>query len=199
LGSPAGDLGDIGVAVTVRSSEADFSGLHTYAMPDTVLPLTNPDDDSSEPLNRQYDQMILTEIADRLEARGFTRIENPNETNAPDVVVQVGGVQSDAYLLFTYWGYPGWGWGYPDWGWGYPGYPATGAYKFKQGSLIWVMLDIRGLDPAGDDLEDADVIWAAGINGALTGTGSNPGAGIPRGIAQCFEQSSYIQAASTRN
>jgi len=193
------DLGDTGLAITFKSPTADYSGLHTYAMPDTVLALINEGDDSSEPLDRRWDEDILTEIAANLESRGFVRILDPDETNVPDVVVQVGAVQSDAYLIFSYWGYPGYGWGYPGWGWGYPGYPSTGAYKYKQGSITWTMLDIRELDPASPDPDDATVIWVAGLNGALSGTGSNPESGIPNGIGQCFDQSTYIQAENAGN
>jgi hypothetical protein len=191
------DLGDIGLALTYRTQEADYSGLMTYAMPDTVIALVNPDDDSSEPLDRRYDDLILTEIAAQLDARGFQRILDPDENNVPDVIVTAGAVQSDAYLVFQYWGYPGYG--YPGWGWGYPGYPVTGVVQFKQGSIVWTMVDIRGLDPAGDGSEDATVLWLAGINGAMTGTGTNPQGDIPRGIAQCFIQSPYIQAEAGRN
>ena len=41
------DLGDIGVVVTIKDPQANFSGLMTYAMEDTVVALVDPDDDSS--------------------------------------------------------------------------------------------------------------------------------------------------------
>ena len=41
------DLGDIGVALTQFDSNANFTGLRTYAMEDTVVALINPDDRSA--------------------------------------------------------------------------------------------------------------------------------------------------------
>jgi len=186
------DLGDIGLVMTWDNPETDYSGLMTYAMPDTVLPLSNPDDDSSEPLDRKYDSLILDTIAAEMEKRGFARELDP-ENNKPDVVVQVGASQNDAYLLFTYWGYPGYG--YPGYGWGYP---TTGVYKFKQGSIFFNMTDYRNVDPddPGDDDEIVDVMWISALNGALTGTGSNPSVGIPTGVQQAFTQSPYIKATT---
>jgi hypothetical protein len=191
------DLGDIGMALTFKAPQGDFSGLQTYAMPDTVLALINPDDDTSEPLDRSYDGTVLAQIANQLESRGFTRIDNPDESNRPDVLVAVGAVQSDAYLVFTYWGYPGYGWGYP--GWGYPGYPSYGAVKYKQGSIVWTMIDVRDVTPGGDAAEEVSALWVAGLNGALSGSGTNPARDIPQGIAQCFTQSPYILVSSAGN
>jgi|GEM_PF-353914 len=188
------DLGEIGLVLTWDNPESDYSGLQTYAMPDTVLPLSNPEDDSSEPLDRRYDRLILDTIAAEMDSRGFVRELDP-ENNTPDVVVQVGASQNDAYLLFTYWGYPGYGW--PGYGWGYP---STGAYQFKQGSIFWNMTDYRNVDPSdpGDNEETVPVMWISGLNGALTGTGTNPTAGIPNGIRQAFTQSPYIKATTTK-
>ena len=182
------DLGDIGVALTFFDQNADFSGLRTYAMDDTVIALINPDDDSSRPLNRIYDPVILAEIQAQMAARGFVREMDP-ETNPPDVGLFVGATQNDAYILFRYWAYPpGW-WG-PGWGWGYP--PSTGAVRYKEGSIIWFMADVReagSLPPGGE----VPVIWQAAINGALDSSDQIE-SGIQTGIRQCFTQSPYIRA-----
>ncbi len=185
------DLGDIGLVLTWDNPQGDYTGLQTYAMPDTVLPLINPDDDSSTPLDRTFDALILETIAEEMATRGFTRELDP-ENNKPDVVVHVGASEKDAYLVFTYWGYPGYG-GWPGYGWGYP---TTGYYKFQQGTILWNMTDYRQVDPdnPADDEEIVPVLWVAGINGALTGTGTNPEVDIPIGIRQGFAQSTYIQA-----
>ena len=184
------DLGDIGLVLTIDNPEGDYTGMQTYAMPDTVLPLINPDDGSSEPLNRTFDALILETIAAEMAARGFTRVDPDTMESFPDVVVQVGGAQRDAYLVFTYWGYPGYGW--PGYGWGYP---TTGVYQFQQGSLLWNMTDYRNVDPDNPD-DIVPVLWVAGINGAITGTGTNPEVGIPTGIRQGFAQSTYIKAST---
>ncbi len=191
------DLGDIGLAVTIDNPDGNYNDLLFWAMPDTVLPMINPNDDSSEPLDRNHDQTILDTIAEQMAARGFIRVFEPGFAVAdtvPDVIVEVGAVQSDAWIGFIYYGYGYWG--YPGYGWGYP---TTGYYRYTQGTIIWGMTDWRGITE--DDFDNPDlvtpVLWAAALNGALSGQGSNPtSVDIPRGINQCFTQSTYIQATS---
>lgn len=186
------DLGEIGMVITANNPDGNYSGLHTWAMEDTVIALINEDDSSSEQLDRTYDPVILSKIADNMEARGFSRLVPDNEGNLPskpDVVIRVGAVQSTKFIGFVYWGYPGWG--YPGWGWGYP---STGYYPYTQGTIVYTMADWREADP--DNPEDVTpVLWVATLNGALSGQGSNPDDDIPSGIDQSFKQSTYIQAA----
>lgn len=191
------DLGDIGLAFTVSNPDGNYDGLLYYAMPDTVNALTVPDDDSSAPLNRNYDRDILDTIAAEMAARGFVRVTDPGFAPGdtfPDVVVDVGAVQNDAWVGVVYYGYPYYG--YPGYGWGYP---TTGHYKYTQGTIIWHMTDWRGITE--DNFEDPEnvtpVLWIAAINGALSGTNNDdPSETIPSGIDQCFTQSTYIQATS---
>ncbi len=191
------DLGEIGLSITFDNPDGDYSGLRYWAMPDTVKPLINPNDDSSEPLDRRYDSIILEKIAFEMAARGFARVYDPGFAAGdtfPDVVVNVGAVQSDAWVGYIYFGYPYWG--YPGYGWGYP---STRYYKYTQGTILWTLADWRGIDE--DNVDDPDnvtpLLWVAGVNGALKGTTSgNPSQTIPAGIGQCFTQSTYIQATS---
>ena len=196
------DSSDSLISLTFNSDEADYSGILTYAMPDTVLPLRDPDDTNYSSLNRRFDRTILEEISGQLDARGFQRIENPDEENVPDVVVLTGSVETEGYLIYSTWGYPGWGWGYPYWGYGYYGYygyPYSNIVNYKVGSVVWLMIDLRGIDLTDPEIEDASVIWVAGINGAVTQSSPDPTPGIQQGIDQCFTQSPYIQADSSGN
>lgn len=191
------DLGDIGVAITIDNPEGNYDGLLYWAMPDTVLPMIDPLDESSLPLPRQYDALILAKIAEGMADRGFIRVFDPSFADGdtfPDVVVQVGAVQSDAWVGYVYYG--GYWGGYPGYGWGYP---TTSYYKYTQGTIVWTMADWRGVteDNAGDSDLVTPGLWAAAINGALSGqTSGNPNVDIPNGIDQCFTQSTYIQATS---
>jgi Domain of unknown function (DUF4136) len=191
------NLGDIGLALTFDNPNGDYSGLKYWAMEDTVHAIINENDDSSEPLNRRYDSLILETIAARMESKGFVRVYDPGFAAGdtfPDVVVQTGAVQSDAWIGYIYYGYPYYG--YPGYGWGYP---TTGYYKYTQGTILWTMADWRGIDEDNVDNPDnvTPILWIAGVNGALTGEGSgNPTQTIPTGINQCFSQSTYIQATS---
>ncbi|MCP4293538.1 MAG: hypothetical protein GY780_17060 [bacterium] len=184
------DLGDVGLAITISNPEGNYDGLTTWAMKDTVVALIDPDDNSSMPLDRSFDDLILENIASQMDALGFIRVEEVDGQLpvSPDVVVSVGAVQSDAWLSVIYYG--GY-WGYPGYGWGYP---SQGYYKYTQGTVVWTMTDWRDI-PEDDPDYEFPVLWVAGINGALSGEGSVPtNQAITNGIDQCFSQSTYIQA-----
>ena len=190
------DLADIGVAITINNPDGDYNGMLYWAMRDTVTPMIDPLDDSSLPLPREYDDLILEGIAQNMADRGFIRVFDPSFADGdtfPDVVIEVGAVQSDAWVGFIYYG--GYG-GYYGYGWGYP---STGYYKYTQGTVMWGMADWRGI--AEEDLGDPDIVtpvlWAAALNGAISGaTTGDPSKDIPNGVDQCFTQSTYIQATS---
>jgi hypothetical protein len=186
------DFGDIGVVVTWYDQDADFDGLSTYAMVDELEDLSNPDNESAEPISPQDALIILDEINSQMVEAGFI-LETDPENNLPDVYVFAGATRYDSYVAFQQWyGYPGyWGGG----GWGYPGYyPGTGYVKFEEGTIILEMVDLRDVvdDP---DAGDVDSLWYGAVNGALTGEGTDPEADIRKGIDQCFKQSSYIQGS----
>ena len=75
-------LGDIGVVVTFKNPEGNFSGMMTYAMEDTVVALVDPDDSSSTPIEPRFNSAILEEIHTQMDNAGFTRIDDP-DTAAP--------------------------------------------------------------------------------------------------------------------
>jgi hypothetical protein len=178
------EQGDLGLVLTLKDPDGNFSALQTYAMEDVVHPLIDPNDSTSEPLNPVFNQAILEEIQSQLAAAGFTR-ELDYETTPPTVWVDVGAVQSETWFTYYSWGYWGWGW--------YPGY--VGSSSFTKGSVIWQMLDVRGID-----LEDPEAtgpaIWLGGINGVMEGDQSALESAIRAGIRQGFAQSPYIRAAS---
>jgi len=191
------DASDLGLVITIDNPDGNYSNMLYWAMPDTVMPLINEDDNSSEPIGHEHDRRILETIEEQMAARGFIRVFEPGFADGdtmPDVVVQAGAVQSDAWIGFIYYGYGYWG--YPGYGWGYP---TTGYYKYTQGTVLWGMTDYRGVTE--DNFDDpgliTPVLWAAAINGVMSGEGStNPEVDIPRGITQGFTQSTYIQATS---
>ena len=189
-GSPS-SLDEVGLVVTHRNPEGTHTGLLTYAMIDTVVELKNPDESSSEPLDRQYDQVILESLQEQLANAGFRRVDY--EQVRPDAWVRVGSVQSDVWIYWQNWGY--WG-GY--WGPGYrpPYSPSIGVANFKQGPVTWELLDLRGIpEPIPPDPEPV-VNWLAGINGAIQGgSASTNENSIRSGIQQAFVQSPYIEAA----
>ncbi len=186
------DFGDIGVVVTWYNKEANFDALLTYAVVENVEDLSNEDDETSDPISPLDAIVILDEIHNQMIEAGFTLEADP-ENNTPDVFVLAGATQKDSYVAFqTWYGYPGyWAGG----GWGYPGYyPGTGYVKFKEGTIVMEMVDLRNMNnDAG--LPDVTSLWYAGVNGALSGEGTDPEEDIRKGIAQSFAQSPYIQAS----
>jgi hypothetical protein len=183
------NLGDLGVVVTYQNPEGNFKGMMSYGMEDTVVALIDPEDDSSEPIDPQYNPWILDEIQSQMEAAGFTREMDP-ETNKPDVWISVGAVESEVWVYWYNWGY----WGYPSWGWYYP--PYVGAASFQRGTLIWQMHDLRGIDDPTDPDVKPPLNWIAAVNGALE---SNPNESRTRqAISQAFTQSPYIAASSAK-
>jgi len=182
-------LDDLGLVVTQKNPKANHTGLLTYAMEDTVVELNDPNASSSEPLDRQFDQVILEEIQTQLADAGFRRVDYERER--PDAWVRVGAVQSEVWVYWYSWGYRGGYWGS---GYGGPSYPSMNTASFTQGTVTWELLDLRGVpDPIPED-PDPVVNWVAAINGALQGS-STTETGIQNGIQQAFTQSPYIEAA----
>lgn len=183
-------LDEIGLVVTSRNPDGDFSNLMTYAMEDTVVQLDTPDD-SSEPLDPQYNPTILASLQAEMEKAGFRRVDPDAER--PDTWLAVGAVKSEVWFYYYNWGY--WG-GY--WGPGYypPYYGGVG--NFDQGTVVWLLMDLRDLpDPIPEEPEPV-LNWTGAINGALQeGSPSTIEAGIESGISQAFIQSPYVKASGT--
>lgn len=182
-------LDEVGTVVTQRNPDARYDGLRTYAMEDTVAILSR-ESTANEALDRRFDPAILDGIQVQMEDAGFRRVDPAVER--PDLWLAVGSVQSETWVYWQTWNY--WG-GY--WGSGYrpPYQSSVGAASFMQGSVVWQLLDLRGVpEPIPPDPEPV-VNWIAGINGAVQGS-STTEAGIRDGIRQAFRQSPYIQAAA---
>ncbi len=181
---------DIGLVLTFKNPDTDFTGLRTYAMADTVVVL-DADNNSATPLDRQFNPTILSALQTNMASHGFTRVSP--DSAAPDLWLAVGAVQSEVWISWQSWGYwggyypPGWGGGY------YP--PQTGVASFDQGSIVWQLLDVRGFDPA-NPTSTPQVIWLGGINGAIRSSNATNHGAIENGIDQGFAQSPYITAAA---
>jgi hypothetical protein len=184
------NLGDIGIVLTLKNPEGNFSGMMTYAMEDTVVELKKPDDDSSQPINPQFNPLILEELQTQMAKAGFAREMDP-AANKPDVWLSVGAVESEVWLYWYSWGYYG---GYPGWGGYYP--PYVGATSFQQGTIVWQLHDLRGIDDPTDPDAKPPLNWVGSINGALQKNTSTTASDISSGIQQGFAQSPYITAQS---
>jgi len=177
------------VAITSYDKGYDFGAVKTWAMPDTVIQITDPDDPKE--ISRDYDALILSEVEDHMTDRDYVRVrpeDDPGQTNPPDVVVVVSVTTADTYYLYSY--YP---W-YPTWGWGYPGYypPYYGAsYAYTTGTIIVSMAEPDQIDP---ETAQIGAVWTGSLNGVANDTSASVRQRITQGIAQLFTQSPYLKS-----
>ncbi len=181
------NLDELGIVLTLKNPEGDFTDMMTYAMEDTVVALIKDGDTSSVAIDPQFNPIILEELQTQMKNVGFSREMDP-ASNKPDVWLSVGAVESEVWLYWYTWGY----YGYPGWGWYYP--PYVGTTSFQQGTIVWQMHDLRGIDDPTDPEAEPPLIWVGSINGALSNTASSTEADIRGGIRQGFVQSPYIAA-----
>ncbi len=182
---------DYDVVITTYADGADYGSLRTYAVPDTVFHLLDPDDPDTDDISREFDDLILSTVSQQLDLLGYTEEPDP-ETNTPDILVPVSITVSEHYGTITDW-YPVWGW-HPYWPWG-PGwgywYPVQQNYTYSTGTIFIHMLDAKNADPTE---ETVAVIWYATINGVLGDTSANTARRIEANIEKAFAQSPYLGA-----
>ena len=201
--SPGGvSVSDLDVVATIYDNDVSFSSYRTFAMPDSVVHLlpegTDPDDDN---ISREYDELILSEVANALISRGYVRVEDPDPDNPPDLYafVSVTTTQWAGYVGYPWW--PGWGWypGYPPgwgpgWGPGYPWYPGGGAiYTYETGTLFVDVVDPEKADAPSQEIGTA---WVGALNGLLEGSSAGTATRLTTGIRQMFTQSPYLKAGN---
>ena len=186
---------DLDIVLTLYDQEINFRSFQTFAMPDTVLHVSNDTLDILIPVSRENDELILDLVAENMIAAGYFR-EFDNHANGADLVMLVGAIateQTEYWVYQDWWGY----WGY--WrGWGYPGYPAygpgygwyypptyVGSTTFEQGSLVLTLVD-----PNAAGIDGVPVIWSGVVRGLLNYGGET--GRITSGIDQAFSQSPYL-------
>ncbi len=181
--------GETDVVITAYDSQFNFGNIHTYALPNIVFELEGTDE-----VNHDFDDLILNEIEKNMNAIGYVRENNPLVNGADIVVIASIGRTDQTWVggggWWGWWGgWPGWGYwpGYgPGWGVWYP-WPVMGT--FSTGTLYVEMLD------PNDSIDTDQRIparWAAALNGVLSSSSDITAQRIVSGIAQIFNQSSYL-------
>jgi len=181
---------ELDTVTTVFNSQANFAANRRYSIADSVQHIPN-----EGAVSRQNDQALLQRIRQNMNAAGYTEELNP-AVNPPDVVVlaSITTAENVAYTTYDFWGY--WGW-YPywdpfysaGWGWGYPS--STVAYNFQTGTVLVTMVE-NNLPADSAQSQQVPVLWAAAVNGVLTGATD-----VTRaldGIDKAFAQSPYLRA-----
>ncbi len=165
---------DADVVLTYRDKDAVFSNKTSYAMPDSVLYITEDGLEAGD--NPLVDNTILSAIKRNMTEAGYSRANNPDSA---DVIVV-------ALATKTTWVgggcYP-WYW---DWWWGYPGWCYPYTYSYTTGTIFINMFDTD----QQNSKEKQIPIWLAAMNGIADGSAS--ATRIDRAINQAFAQSPYL-------
>jgi hypothetical protein len=189
------------IIMTTKDDSVDFNQIMTYYMPDKVFVVDTSDEE--EPI--EYEDLILGEIANNMQAYGYERImDTVDAENNIDVVLIATAykttVTSIWYPYYPY--YPGWddwywwspGWGYYPPGWGYypPGWGYYPPYvsQYTVGTVKIDMLDPWKPDEIAPDTIVYPTYWMAAIQGLLQG--SNIDDRIKEDIQKAFELSPYL-------
>ena len=186
---------DMDLVATMYDATFDFTKVNTYIMPDTVMPVYDPDNsEDAEPVDKQMQELILDEVAEQFELLGYERKYDTID-GYPDVYVTLTAFSS-TYVgyYYDYWYYY---WGYypywpPYWGGGYyPYYPwgGTVVYSYTTGTVLIQMMDPNNVDIENEKIP---VVWIGAINGLAEGGQTNINERVKRGIDQVFKQSDYL-------
>lgn len=179
-------VSELDTVLTLYDEEEDFSRFMTYAMPDTIVLIGDDEDNETDD---RFDQDILNRVAQNMEAKGYTRVDSPDQA---DIVMLVEKSRSD--LLVGWNPCPGcwcgyWCWWYgPGWNPWYPWYGGgTVVYSYPLGTIFMTMFDnIESED------QQADANWSGTFNGLVQGSDGSILARIERAVDQAFEQSPYL-------
>jgi len=180
------------IVFTNYAKDFDFPAHKSYALPDSVVLVTDASTSSSDPLfvDKATASVILTQIRTNLNNLGWVE----EDTLTADIILLPTAFQTtnvSYYYPYYYWGwyypgyYPGWGWGYPGYGYGYP---VTSTYS--TGTLMMQMTYRDGIEASS-----VPVVWTGLINGLLNtgGTSSSINNRIKSSIDQSFSQSPYLK------
>ena len=176
------------VVYTDYDKDADFGSYKTYFLPDSILEAggyraTYWKDENAK--------AIINKVAAEMDARGYTRILDPEKKEEANVGLQLSYVaQTTQVITGGYWG--GW-WDYGFWGpwsgWYYP-YPVV--YSYSVGSLLVELVNLKAPLPKSADAK-LPVLWTAYMTGLLSGSDKVNIELSTRAIEQAFVQSPYLK------
>lgn len=177
------------VVYTDYDKDADFGSYKTYFLPDSILEaggyrVTYWKDENAK--------AIINKVAEEMDARGYTRILDPEKKEDADVGLQLSYVaQTNQVITGIYGG--GW-WDYGFWGpwsgWYYP-YPIS--YSYNTNTLVMEMVDLTA-DKDGTQ-KSLPVVWHVSASG-FQYSGRFNQMMLQNSVVQAFEQSPYIDLSS---
>jgi hypothetical protein len=182
---------DLDLVGTNYDTKFNFSDVHTYALPDSIILISDGAYDSLNPVfvKQTTANQIINQIRSNMNSYGWTEVNK----NVADVIILPAAFQTtnvSYYYSWGYWGwyypgyYPGYGWGYPGYGYGYPT-----STTYQTGTLVMSMTY-----PNGTEVSNVPVVWTGVINGLLSGSStSSVQSLITTDINQAFTQSPYLR------
>lgn len=180
-------IADSDVVLTTFNDSINFASLGTYYMPDTVLPIIDPDD--TDEYENPYQALMLSTVANNMAAYGYTRVTDTVGVDKPDVAVVISVLTTTT--VNAGWYYPYWGWGY--WGWYYPYYPPSGYYySYTTGTVVISMFNPEDYTVSGSDTITTQY-WTAASNGILESGATAMENRIEAMIDQAFVQTPQIK------
>lgn len=177
---------------TDHDTATDFTAFETYFLPDSILLIGSRN--KSEYWKDADALQIVNTVAERLDAAGYTRTDDPETA---DLGMQLSYVKQRTYFV----GYdePYWWWYYPYyWSPGYWGdwlgwhYPYRVYYGYTAGSLLMEMIDLEGGDETSRKLP---IVWDSFIGGLLTSSSEINLQRTTAAVKQAFAQSPYLYQA----
>ena len=182
-----------------KDSTFDFTTLHTFSMPDTVVHFF-PISGTQLDVPRQFDATAINQVREDLRARGY--IEITNGSIRPDFVVLVGATATTNYNAFV--GYrwfsllgflqrlgvvhPGFS---TTWGIIYPWFQTVGNTAFAQGTLIVDLIPTASVNTATRNVRSA---WAGVATSLLTGGITT--VTVAAAVDRMFQLSPYLTATT---
>jgi hypothetical protein len=176
------------VVTLVDSTGPALASARTFVVPDTIIET----DRSAGGIAHSSDRVITAAVRTHFLAQGWDDVADEPGVR-PDVLVLVAaGTRVQTGVAYVDW-YGGWGY-LPYWSpavtsawvWGVP--DGAVPYAFPAGTLFVTMLDLRD---QREDTQSIPLLWAAVIDGILTGPGNTADRAIV-GIDQAFAQSPYL-------
>lgn len=176
---------------TAHDTDADFSRIGAYYLPDSVLVIGNSN--KTEYWKDAAALEVVNSVAARLNEAGYLRTYEKEDAT---VGIQISFVRKVTYFVGC--DYPYWWWYYPyywtpgywgDWvGWHYP---FSVYYGYTAGSMLIEMVDLDADTENGG--KKLPVVWDSYIGGLLT---SSEEVNLQRTLAaveQAFDQSPYLK------
>ncbi len=185
---PGGDTRteQLDVVVTQYDLNADFSTMKTYAVSDSVKPISSdPNSPPSFIISDEMSNVVIQTVKANMAGYGWTLVDTSMK---PDLVIDLSATVTRNTNVYG--SYPGYGWGYPGYGWGYPWYPYyTTVTSYEVGSFVLVGLDFKNIDHTNQTIP---VLWHGLAQGPIINNVDDPLSRVQRDIDQVFEQSPYL-------